>query len=195
MAYVPKTDWGTLNGKYVSDFQPQSETMTWDFEVVSESPSPEPISLEFSDVDHPEGRRVLLEDHGSGRIREIVPPQIVDLPAASTGRYRLYSTTGNLPDGLEPTAPTNVLRARPNPFLSATELSLVASEPGRLRVMVFDSRGRLVRRLHDRQVTWGEIRIPWDGRDDSGRQLAGGVFFVRYEVGETRNAMRLVKLH
>jgi hypothetical protein len=73
---------------------------------------------------------------------------------------------------------------RPNPFNPSTEIrySLPAAGMGSLRV--FDLRGKLVRTLHDGMFQAGEGSLTWNGRDDGGRSVAGGVYLYRLEVGE-----------
>jgi flagellar hook assembly protein FlgD len=41
--------------------------------------------------------------------------------------------------------------------------------------------GRLVRTLADRSFAAGEYDLSWDGSDDSGSQVARGVYFARVE--------------
>jgi hypothetical protein len=78
------------------------------------------------------------------------------------------------------------LDARPNPFSSMVELR------GRLRsrvLSVFDHCGKLVARL--RQAREGAA-VRWDGTDDKGNQLPGGIYFCREEGGPLQRL--LVKL-
>ena len=51
----------------------------------------------------------------------------------------------------------------------------------RVRIRVYDVTGRLVRTLADRSFNAGEYDLAWDGADDSGSQVARGVYFARIE--------------
>lgn len=44
---------------------------------------------------------------------------------------------------------------------------------------VFDQQGRRVRTLLAGQQPAGEHAVTWDGRDDGGRAVASGIYFVR----------------
>lgn len=44
---------------------------------------------------------------------------------------------------------------------------------------VFDASGRLVRTLLEGELLAGQGSLAWDGRDASGRDVPGGVYFVR----------------
>lgn len=67
----------------------------------------------------------------------------------------------------------------PNPFSAATEIAVTLAGPGRVSVAVYDVGGRRVASLKDGQVGAGSFRLVWDGRDESGRGVAAGTYFVR----------------
>jgi hypothetical protein len=71
---------------------------------------------------------------------------------------------------------------RPNPFMRGTNIPFRMNEAGQVRIDIWDTSGRRVRGLFDRQVSAGEHQIPWDGRDDSGRALTAGAYFVRMSI-------------
>jgi hypothetical protein len=51
----------------------------------------------------------------------------------------------------------------------------------RVKIRMYDVTGRLVRTLADRSFNAGEYDLAWDGTDDSGNQVARGVYFARIE--------------
>jgi agmatine/peptidylarginine deiminase len=69
--------------------------------------------------------------------------------------------------------------ARPNPFRDATRFSFELRDPDRASLAVHDVAGRIVRRLADGPLAAGRHEIAWDGRDDAGRPVAGGVYYFR----------------
>ncbi len=75
------------------------------------------------------------------------------------------------------------LSAAPNPFNPQVVLSLGVSQPGQASVTVHDLRGHTVRALmSDTQIT-ESAQVTWDGKDNSGRSLASGIYVVRLVVG------------
>ena len=76
-----------------------------------------------------------------------------------------------------------LLRVEPNPARDRTSFVVESDLEGARSVIVFDVRGRVVRRLEDSGATAGLRTLPWDGRDDAGRPLPAGVYLVRVEVG------------
>jgi cytochrome c peroxidase len=84
---------------------------------------------------------------------------------------------------------------RPTPFSSGTLIAYELFTASPVRLVVYDAQGRSVRRLVDGTVQLpGAYSVPWDGRDDSGRALAAGVYFYRLESGRNARTMRTVKL-
>ena len=57
---------------------------------------------------------------------------------------------------------------------------------------LFDLAGRRVRTLVSAQLAAGPQSITWDGRDDSGRAQASGVYFARLEAGPRRETAKLI---
>jgi len=73
-------------------------------------------------------------------------------------------------------------RASPNPAPGSTSIAFVLPENAPARLRVYDTAGRLVRTLIDGNVPAGEGIKIWDGRDDRGAAVAGGVYFFRLET-------------
>jgi YVTN family beta-propeller protein len=72
----------------------------------------------------------------------------------------------------------------PNPFRASTGVSFGLARRGSVDLVVYDVLGRRVRTLA-RGLTLGAgpQSIRWDGRDDSGRSIGSGVYFVRLKTG------------
>ena len=52
--------------------------------------------------------------------------------------------------------------------------------------------GQQVRTLAEEVQTAGQYRIIWDGRDDAGRALSSGIYFMRLQVGQAGQTRKLV---
>jgi hypothetical protein len=88
------------------------------------------------------------------------------------------------------------LTNHPNPFNPGTIISFSLASPARVTLHVLDLAGRLVRTLREaEQYASGRHEVPWDGKDDSGRQVASGTYFYRLEAGSlsATKAMVMVK--
>jgi len=89
----------------------------------------------------------------------------------------------------------SLAHGRPNPFRSETTFDYALPERARVRITVYDLAGRRVRGLVDAELDPDRYRAVWDGRNDDGRGLASGIYFVRYEAGASRITRRVVLLN
>jgi len=80
----------------------------------------------------------------------------------------------------------------PNPTAGPSHLTLVLPVRGEVHVLVLDVTGRRVRRLRDGSLEAGEHLITWDGADDGGRRVAGGIYFVRVTMAEGTISRKIV---
>ena len=85
--------------------------------------------------------------------------------------------------------------SEPSPFRESTVLRFDLASPAKVRLMVYDLGGRSVRRLFDRaSAPAGGYALSWDGRDDAGRVVPGGVYFYRLETDHGAATARVVRL-
>lgn len=81
-----------------------------------------------------------------------------------------------------PGASGRLAAAYPNPAIGNATLRFELARPARARLALHDAAGRRVRQLADGAWSSGAHAIAWDGRDDDGRPLPAGVYFVRLDV-------------
>jgi choice-of-anchor B domain-containing protein len=82
----------------------------------------------------------------------------------------------------------------PNPFNPVTTVEYEMDRAMHARLRIYDVSGALVRTLLDERVPAGPHQARWDGRDESGRAVASGVYYCRLEAGTTRATLRMVLL-
>jgi len=87
------------------------------------------------------------------------------------------------------------LHAWPNPAGGAVQLFFGVQGSSGVHLQVYDVAGRRVRELLNGRVDSGEHVLAWDGRDDTGRQMAAGVYFVRLSgpAGTTQARVTLLR--
>lgn len=99
----------------------------------------------------------------------------------------LSATTVLVGDGVAATqeilkpSPTQV-QVVPNPFNPNTRIEFTLEQPDRIRLAIFDMRGRQVRSLYEGEVQAGLNSLPWDGLSDQGRALPSGVYLYRLDM-------------
>jgi hypothetical protein len=102
-----------------------------------------------------------------------------------------YSSPSPTPDPVIVATPFALSLARPNPFPERTTLTFSLPTAGRATLVVHDVAGRLVERLVSGELPAGRHAAVWDGRDQAGRRVAAGVYFVRLS-SESESASRSV---
>ena len=71
----------------------------------------------------------------------------------------------------------------PNPFNPWTEIAFtVPEDPGLVTLTIHNISGQLVRTLVSGELSAGPAVAVWDGLDESGRQMASGVYLARLQA-------------
>lgn len=86
------------------------------------------------------------------------------------------------------------LRICPAPFRAGACVQLDLPRPGTLELAVFDVEGRRAATLADGYRPAGPLAIPWDGCDQSGRRLSGGLYQLRLVCGPHRESRKTILL-
>jgi hypothetical protein len=86
------------------------------------------------------------------------------------------------PSDIEASAPlvTRLAGFRPNPFIRQTAVSFELVRQARVSMGVYSLAGAKIRGLVDVAYEPGRHSVSWDGRDDAGRRVSPGVYFVRF---------------
>ena len=75
----------------------------------------------------------------------------------------------------------------PNPFNPETIIYFRLQKPVSVRLAIYDIRGRQIRvLLHDEPFTPGIHRVRWDGRNQSGANVASGMYFYVVQMGSEK---------
>ncbi len=69
----------------------------------------------------------------------------------------------------------------PNPFSNSTTFTFqrIGIDPINVEVKIFSIAGRLIGKLNAYNIADRSVRIPWDGRDSDGAELANGVYLYK----------------
>lgn len=97
-------------------------------------------------------------------------------------------------DAPAPQEPHLALSASPDPVRERSELAFDLPRGGRVELVLHDAAGRRVRTLIEGSLAAGRQRAVWDGHDDQGALLAGGVYFARVTLDGRRLAVRSIRL-
>ena len=70
----------------------------------------------------------------------------------------------------------------PNPFNPTTTIRYSLRQEAHVTVSVFNTTGQEIARLVDRREPVGEKQVSWDGKNSAGQDVAGGVYFIRFNA-------------
>lgn len=96
--------------------------------------------------------------------------------------------------GSIPPAANFLANCYPNPFNPSTRIEYRIAERSAVSLKVFDVSGRLVRTLVDDVRDAGHYRLSWDGRNNSGRAVSSGIYFISLRSKEFRQTRKIVLL-
>jgi photosystem II stability/assembly factor-like uncharacterized protein len=118
------------------------------------------------------------------------------LVAATHGRSQWKLDLTTLPLAVARPAPPPRLALSvpaPNPSRGQAHLSLDVSRATRAEVTIYDAAGRRVRNLLRGPLAAGRHALVWDGRDERGRLVSSGVYFVRASASNAVVVRRVVR--
>jgi hypothetical protein len=82
----------------------------------------------------------------------------------------------------------------PNPFAQTVRMAYAVNEGGAaaVEIGIYNAAGQRIRTLVSAQQSPGRYDVVWDGRDDNGKSVPGGVYFYRSRIGEQSTVSRVV---
>ena len=101
---------------------------------------------------------------------------------------------GDVPVVTDGAGTTTSSTPRTDPRTGLTRLSWTLERSGPIEVAVMDITGRRIRHLVNGTFAAGTHEFTWDGRDDDGRAVRVGAYFVAGRIGNERLTQRLFLL-
>jgi hypothetical protein len=129
-------------------------------------------------------RAVKLETTGSGTFLNLSPGDIdsIEVLAGIGAESRDIGPQSIL------------LENSPNPFTSTTDIGFNLPNPGRVTVKIHNVEGRLIREIDVGRQDRGCHTVRWDGKDDEGHEVSGGVYFVSLVTDDVNLPVKVIRL-
>jgi PKD repeat protein len=70
----------------------------------------------------------------------------------------------------------------PNPFNSGTEIKFSINDTGRLKLIIYDINGRIIKELLDNNVSSGNYSLYWDGTNKNSELVPQGTYYYRLVI-------------
>ena len=130
---------------------------------------------------------------GAGELLRLLPATAdrVELERASFNGGRIV---GRL-QGMGAVALPEIFELKPNvpnPFNPETSIRYALPHASQVSLEIFNAAGQRVRGLVRGMEQAGNYQVMWNGRDDSGSKVAGGVYFYRLMAGEFQSIQKMV---
>jgi len=74
----------------------------------------------------------------------------------------------------------------PNPFNAQTVVEYALPEQSKVRLIIYNLMGQVVRRLVDENQPAGYQRVIWNGRNEFGAEVSSGVYFLQLNAGRQK---------
>lgn len=151
---------------------------------VLESSGPAP-QLDFDPLTSTLSLRAERQARGSGRVYTLTltATDARGNHATQELHFQVAHDAGGGTPKVIPEAYSLAMLSYPNPFNPVVTIEYSLPEAGRAALEVYDLLGRRIRTLVDAHGAAGTHLVAWDGRDQSGQQVASGVYFSRLRAG------------
>jgi hypothetical protein len=82
----------------------------------------------------------------------------------------------------------------PNPFNPTTNISFSLAKDAKVKLTVYNIKGQRVKTLVNEEMKAGKHSIQWNGKDNSNRQTATGVYFYRMETDNFKKVNKMLMM-
>lgn len=87
-----------------------------------------------------------------------------------------------------------LLQNYPNPFNPETWIQFNTAKTTEVELAIFNIQGQFVRTLGQREFPAGTHQIRWDGKDNFGREVTSGVYFLKATESQHAQVIKLIKM-
>ncbi|MBM4399621.1 MAG: T9SS type A sorting domain-containing protein [Candidatus Cloacimonetes bacterium] len=86
----------------------------------------------------------------------------------------------------------NYINVFPNPFSSATNISFGITKDSQVQIVIYNSKGAVVRNLYSASKKAGTHTTSWNGADNIGKALPSGMYFIRMTAGKDSSKQKVI---
>jgi len=88
----------------------------------------------------------------------------------------------------------SLLQNYPNPFNPQTVIQYALPHDCEVQITIYNILGQKVRTLVNEYQEAGYKRVVWDSRNDTGEEVASGIYFYKIKAGEFTDSKKMVIL-
>jgi Secretion system C-terminal sorting domain/FG-GAP-like repeat len=124
--------------------------------------------------------------------------EIIVQPGEDLGRFitQIYKPNNASGININETLPDEIelYQNYPNPFNPSTNIKFALNEFTNVSIKVYNILGKEIRLLLEDNLPTGEYDIQWNGKDDEGNTLSGGVYFIQMVADGYQKTIKAVLL-
>ncbi|MEO0114591.1 MAG: FlgD immunoglobulin-like domain containing protein [candidate division WOR-3 bacterium] len=87
---------------------------------------------------------------------------------------------------------TKLYSPQPNPFVHKTKILFSLKNSAFAKLLIYDLTGRVAKTLVNGRMKSGVYTINWHGDDNSGKKLAKGIYFMKFETEDYQKIRKLL---
>lgn len=105
-----------------------------------------------------------------------------------------YTGSAAITETPQPVSGFHLGQNYPNPFNPTTAISYQLSAISQVKLAIYNLLGQKVRTLVNARQPAGNYDVKWDGRDENGMEVSGGIYFYRLSAGSFQKTRKMVLL-
>ncbi len=151
----------------------------------------------FSITTSHEWTNLIPIDEAGGFASRILSPgnHAITIKAGEVFLLKEASITSVGDENGSPAANEFVLKQNyPNPFNPQTTIEYQLPQPGHVALHILNVQGQEVRMVVDENQPAGSYSVVWDGKDNFGKEAAGGIYFLQMRMKEFVQTKKLLFL-
>ncbi len=82
----------------------------------------------------------------------------------------------------------------PNPFNPETTIEMNIPVAGKTKLIIYNSRGQLVKTLVDNVLDEGTSYVTWNGTDSKGNPISSGIYVYKLDTGNQTATRKMILL-
>jgi hypothetical protein len=146
--------------------------------------------LDISDVGNPV-ELGYLDSYGSGNGIAMITSSLCALADGDDGVYILTSDLG-IDEYTANNYFETTMRFSPNPFTRGLQIMFGVNMTEKVDIVVYDVLGVRIKDIADGMYEPGSYTVTWDGTDNRGMTVAGGVYFVHLHKDVSRQTEKVI---
>jgi hypothetical protein len=87
---------------------------------------------------------------------------------------------------------TGLLGNYPNPFNPSTTISYSLKEASDVKIVIFNSKGQIVRKLVEAHMDRGNHTAVWNGQDNNGNTVGNGLYLYKMQSPDYQSTKKMI---